>query len=362
MPKTPKQLVAACLTQAICNEDDIHREKKIRMARINWIDTAAMEELPTTYLVAALERGKGGLLHVQAYIELSRKIRFDRLKKMLPPGCHIEKRYGTGLQASNYCKKGEQTHAEWELDGIDGKHFGDKVDIIIEYGELKSVSRGKRNDIEMVRDAIMRDGSITNEVDLALTVSSYQAWQLGKDLLRLAPVSAMRSPPVVYWLHGSTGSGKSYAAAKLCERLKNVRNWQYWQSTGDLHWFDGYCRQEVAWFDDFRFEGRRSDFAIVLKLFDRYTHRVPIKGGFTIWCPRVIIITAPQPASESFGTVSFSEDLAQLGRRITESFHFQTIEDGKKHQERLMENILQYTKDMEPKTGLPIIDVEKESI
>jgi hypothetical protein len=36
---------------------------------------------------------------------------------------HFESRKGTQLQAINYCKKGEQSHHEWEISGVFLNHF-----------------------------------------------------------------------------------------------------------------------------------------------------------------------------------------------------------------------------------------------
>lgn len=373
MPKTPNQLIAVCVTHAVCPSTDAKAELKMRLAKCQWEDLAEDSRLNASYGVAALEVGSGGLIHVQAYLELNKKLRFDRLKRLLPLGCHIEKRHGCAEDAADYCKKGAQTHAEWSIDKTAGRHYGDDLDLIIEFGEMKVSARGKRNDIELVRDAIMTEGSITNEIDLALRISSYQAWNLGKDLLRLAPVAAMRPSPTIYWLHGPTGSGKSYAAASFCEQIKERRGWQYWQSTGSLQWFDGYCRQEVAWFDDFRFEGKRTDFAMLLKLFDRYTFRVPVKGGYTIWCPRVILITAPKPVAESFTSISEKEDIGQMERRITREFPFAVpVARGRPGGsgarpptygpglEQLLGVMELHLEDAQPKTNLHEINVENE--
>lgn len=61
-------------------------------------------------------------------------------------------------------------------------------------------------------------------------------------------------------------------------------------------WFDGYQAHDVVLFDDFT----GSDFKLtyLLKLCDRYPMRVPIKGDFVQFVPRVIYFTSNKDPKE----------------------------------------------------------------
>ena len=57
-------------------------------------------------------------------------------------------------------------------------------------------------------------------------------------------------------------------------------------------WFDGYNGEDRVVIDDLRRDSMPFNF--LLAVIDRYLARVPIKGGFTHWNPREIIITCPR--------------------------------------------------------------------
>lgn len=292
----------------------------------------AMLSTKTEYAVFGIERGASGTLHLQGYFELPSKPR-HRLSTMAGwfPGrrAHLEKRRGKRNQAADYCKKGDQSHAEWELDGRDGLNFGANASVW-EHGELPEDDKdqGKRTDIEKVRDDILC-GDIKNEFDLLMNVRSMPALRFGQIFLNNMPTPAVRIRPMVYWIYGATGTGKSRAAAELISKLVENRGWSFWRHNGSLQWFDGYNRQEIAWIDDYRFSGRGpTEFAYLLSLLDVYPLRVPIKGGFVQWTPKFIIITAPKPYTDSFTSLGGIEDLEQLGRRISKSFEFGPEKNG----------------------------------
>lgn len=89
-------------------------------------------------------------------------------------------------------------------------------------------------------------------------------------------------------LIGDTGKGKTkwvfdrYEASGLWVSAVGARK--------DAIWFDGYHGDACAVIDDFRGAIAYED---ILKLTDPWiNHRVPVKGGFTIWQPDVVIITS----------------------------------------------------------------------
>lgn len=57
-----------------------------------------------TYGVIGFEVGENGTRHLQAYIELSKRVRLTGARQLFP-NAHIEARRGTAIQARDYCKK-----------------------------------------------------------------------------------------------------------------------------------------------------------------------------------------------------------------------------------------------------------------
>lgn len=296
-------------------------------------DIKTMLQAKTEYACYGVERGDSGTLHLQGYFELPTKprCRLSTMAGWFPERrAHLEKRRGKRHDAANYCKKGDQSHAEWDLDKENGLNFGANASVW-EHGELPEHDKdqGKRTDIEKVRDDILA-GDIKNEFDLLMNVRSMPSLRFGQIFLNNLPTAAIRNKPMVYWIHGPTGTGKSHSTAELVQRLIDKRGWSFWRHNGNLQWFDGYNRQEIAWFDDYRFAGKGStEFAYLLSLLDVYPMRVPIKGGFVNWTPKFIIFTAPHPYTESFSLLGDREDLGQLGRRISKSFDFGPESSGR---------------------------------
>jgi len=137
--------------------------------------------------------------------------------------------------------------------------------------------------------------------------------------------------PTVFWWWGPTGCGKTESVYERWEK-----KFQIWQSSNSMQWFDGYEGQEVAIFDDFRPD--QCTFAWLLRLLDQYALKVPIKGGFVEWNPKIIVITCPFEIDDcdfkfTFGGAATNKayDLAQLKRRVTATKEFKVLvknEDG----------------------------------
>lgn len=291
---------------------------------------SAIEELQawatsnTTYLVYGVEIGASGTKHLQGYFERSSVVRLStvRRKKFGNPaiGWHCEIARGSGEQCRDYCQKGKQSHAEWELDGVAGAHYGEGAEVW-QIGEMKVSRPGKRSDLEKVREGIL-DGTITNPAQIAfMSGVNLQGYRMGCVMLDHRKVPAHRGKPSIYWLYGSSGSGKTRAVATTIDRMAGLGH-EHWRGAPSMRWFDGYHGQSIAWFDDFRFDGKPYDFARILQVCDEYSMRVEVKGGFTNWCPKFIFITAPKDVEPTFERIREHEDIFQMRRRVTRSFNF----------------------------------------
>lgn len=244
------------------------------------------------YLVIGKEIGENGTPHLQGYVELNRALTMAHLKAF-NQRVHWEPRRGSAKQASDYCKK-------------DGDY--------IEVGEISQA--GARTDISAIKTRIKNKESL---VTILEDCTNFQQMKCAQLLAGLQPLSHAYAPKEVHWFYGSTGTGKTRTAMEACPEGNT------WHSNGTGQWFDGYYGQEYVIFDEFR--AKNYSYDLMLKLLDGYELQLPIKGGFTVWKPKVIYITAPlPPASIYAGQLEYHGSIEQLLRRITDLKNFDNVE------------------------------------
>ena len=111
--------------------------------------------------------------------------------------------------------------------------------------------------------------------------------------------------PEVIWVYGETGSGKTNYIERLVEG-EDV----YWKD--HTKWWCGYDKHETVVMDDFRSSNMRMN--ELLKLIDRYPHRVEVKGGFRQMLSKKMIISSVHHPKEVYNIPE--EPIQQLLRRI----------------------------------------------
>lgn len=116
-----------------------------------------------------------------------------------------------------------------------------------------------------------------------------------------------KTETLVYY--GEPGTGKSRTAKEIADaRGGGV----YYKTRGD--WWDGYQGEESVIIDDFYGWLKYDE---ILRLTDRYPLQVPIKGGFTEFLAKLIIITSNRPIREWYSGAWFTDiSLRALMRRI----------------------------------------------
>ena len=118
-----------------------------------------------------------------------------------------------------------------------------------------------------------------------------------------------RDPPKVYIRYGPTGTGKT----TWLDEQYGLTGWVFAPSNSG-QWFDG-CDADVVLFDDVE----ASSFLSVsqfLRLTDKFPQRVPVKGGFITWKPKVIVFTSNLPWECWFPRVD-PMHLAAIQRRLS---------------------------------------------
>jgi len=238
-------------------------------------EEAFLRALDCKYLSCGIEEGESGTPHLQGFVTFAKAMRMPACKKLLPRA-HWETAIAREA-ASNYTRK------EGNFFIIDNRSQGARTDLAACVASLKT-------------------GGIASVIEEHPEMYVKYHSGLEKLAFRFAPQRDFQ--PEVFWIWGSTGSGKTRSVVQKEPDL--------WISGRDLQWWDGYENQEAVLFDDFR--GDFCKFHELLRLLDRYACRVAVKGGFRELNSKRMYITSCYPPNEVYKT---REDINQLLRRIS---------------------------------------------
>lgn len=293
-PNTKKPARGARLTRAVFTLPNYTSDE------LNWWKTSFPTLKAAKWCIVGQETCPNtGTPHLQGAFTLLSQVAFSTLKTW--PGllrAHIERMEGSPADSYAYCTKEDSNAFEW------GDH---------------PVSRqGKRSDLLNVVESVkcgrnMRDIADAHGVEVI-------KYHRGINALRgyLTEDRQRGRLPLILWLFGRTGCGKSLKAFELAESWRSIDD--VWCSSGKLQWFPGYDRQRACIFDDFRAKDLVS-FNQCLRLTDRYPIFVDIKGGNVSWNAELIIFTSPLSITDTFAVRNEHrpEDINQLLRRVKES-------------------------------------------
>jgi hypothetical protein len=292
-----------------------------------------------TFLAYQMERGPaGGRLHIQGCVGLKRSSRPGAAAASLDMPFARGRRttfrimHGTVAQAVSYCTS-ESYCANCH------KGAGFRVPLPGKIQECQCGGAQPKGVVPGV-DAYFR-GTVTSPLTHQEMVGAAQGGTSMKDLLCsqadyvarnirfvstvLSTVSPVRTTaPVVIYLHGASGTGKTRFAASVCSQAQTFWTWS-------TQWFDGITSATMhTVLDDVR-PDKTTPPAFWLRLLDRYPFRVPIKGSSVEFSCPVITITSPCDPSEWWSSLCAAhqtrEDELQFTRRLTRVVQIPADED-----------------------------------
>jgi len=263
------------------------------------------------WLIVGKEVSDSGTPHLQGACVIGRQVAFSKIKMWSGfSRCHIESMRGKPENSLVYCSKQDLTP--------------------FQSGSLPTP--GKRNDLhdligEITKGRTLRQIVLSEDVRHISTIVRNQR---GLQFVASTLQSIRTDAPLVFWISGHTGIGKTRAAISFAESVAGPDG--YWISNGSLRWFDGYEGQPIAILDDLR--TKHAEFSFLLRLLDRYPLRVEFKGGMHSFIPNIIIVTAPYTPREMW-SLRRDEDLRQLERRVTDEIYCGEDDDHDYIEQRL---------------------------
>ncbi len=215
------------------------------------------------FVVYQTERGDGGTLHLQGYVELDKRMRMAMVRRTFGERGHYEPRRGTQAQARSYVTK-EDTRVEDAPRGEGGipKRLG-KDSLQVVSAELKE---GKSC------EELMHDYPV-QFIMHGPKIRSYAMQLKGR----------RTTAPEVEIYFGKTGTGKSAMAQQKYPDaywIPNPRKGGWW--------WPNYCGEEVVVFDEFR---HQLSLDTMLKWLDRYPFDIQEKGNNMNFVSKKIVIT-----------------------------------------------------------------------
>ena len=238
------------------------------------------------------EGGKTQYRHWQLYLEHTSPVRFSTLRSRLPKEAHLERRQGTKAQALTYVTK-EDT----------------RVGPQIRHGELEiEDEQGRRTDLEVFHEAIVRDGRTAAEVMLEYPGSVRYSHHLAA-LQRAREARAGRGRErnvLTVYVWGAPGVGKTRFAFEtfVAEDMYRVTDY--------THPFDGYVGESVLVLDEF---AGQLPLDLLLNVLDRYPLSLPARYNNRWAAFTSVLVLSNHPLSHWYPIASETRRMA-LARRF----------------------------------------------
>lgn len=264
------------------NPNDRDRDNILRIGK----EVAEGSSKEVRYIIVGVEVGASGTQHYQGYIQMyDRKTLLSMIK--LIPRAHMEKARGSCADNQRYCSK-------------DG-NYQEAGTALVE---------GQRSDLTMVYTHIHTGGDISSLIERGI---NYQGLRYAETIQKyVAPVRDWKTYCV--WIHGPSGSGKSYEAFRMAAEYPSMRTYVKNMSSGK--WWDGYDNHEIVIFDDVRQSraGLGSDYETFLCLTGNGPFKIEAKGRVCDFVAKMIIFTCVHVPEMEF--YKQGEPEFQVTRRI----------------------------------------------
>lgn len=216
-----------------------------------------------------------GREHLQGLIVFENQRSFEAVRKTI-------------FQSKHHIEAARSTEALIKYNKKDGKFFETGV----------QPKQGERTDLIEQFERV-RNGATDRELwiaDPASMVRYHKAFKAA----RLDMMEHRTERPIVAWLWGGTGTGKTSAAMNLGRSVYIKDGTQWW---------DGYVQQDIILIDDF--DGKWP-FRDLLRLLDAYPYQGQVKGAYVKINSPMIVITCEFPPDRLWA----GTDLDQILRRL----------------------------------------------
>lgn len=260
-------------------------------------------ETIASYIVFSREVGENNTPHLQGYVQLKKSSRLSALKRF-NDRAHWEAAKSGAQENYDYCAhEGKYGYGKPEYKG--------PVVGLFTCGTMRG--QGQRTDLQACIDLMKTTRDLKVVADAHPTV--YVRLHRGLQALNAVSMGNRTAKTRVIWAYGPTGTGKSHFAFTLGGP-------DVYYKMGGNKWWDGYFGQDVVIIDDYRRD--LCPFHELLRLFDRYPHRVEAKGTSMSFITKLVIVTSNKSPEETFvgDNGAVREDLGQLIRRLEWIIHF----------------------------------------
>lgn len=252
-------------------------------------------EFNCEYAIFGYEISDSGTEHLQGYMYFKDAKTFKAIKdKYTCKRIHLQVAKGTPKQNYKYCSKQGNFH---------------------EWGKLPQ--QGRRSDFDELKEDIL-NGMSMQEIRIKHfgLMARYQR-QIQTLYEYLQPHRTQK--PIMIWLYGVTGCGKTRLATSCTELYApNGKKVSSYYISHNASFMDGYEHQYIMIFDDvdsnFLLAYGKKD---MLRILDRYEYRVNVKGSHAVFNSPLIFITSDKPPTEIMQSIRMSKsDIDQLMRRV----------------------------------------------
>lgn len=265
------------------------------------------------YYVFGKEVGKDGTPHLQFMVCFKSRKTFATVKKLLPRAhWEVKSKFSTMKEASDYCKKGEQSHEEWnELKHL-GPNFGKNADIS-EYGELpldqqkaglKVIADNYADTLAKAKVGNINDITAEHQIRYYGTIKKIAA-----DNKKMpANLQWEEGEQPNFWIWGPTRTGKSHKA-------RSMLGDNFYPKIASNKWWDKYNGEDGVLIEDIDTSHQYQGYYMKIWA-DKYAFPVEIKNSADWIRPKVIIATSNYSIKDVFPDPSIHLPLLERFKEI----------------------------------------------